>query len=313
MFVAGPNLTTDRILTIDELRPGEVLRFNSARVIPGGKGVNLARVAAALRRHATLVAFAPGRTGRAVVELIREEGLDVVDVPTDGEVRAASLIVETNGRITVLNEPGPRITPERWAAYESTVVRALEGHGFLICLGSAPPGSPPDAYARLVRSAREQGVRVAVDASGELLAATLQAGPDLVTPNLAEAEDVLHGRGTHAVDLRGPEVPERALTAAGQLVGRGALTAVVTAGGAGVAVATESRSWWRDAPRVEARNPIGAGDSFLAGLVGGLEAGSDLEGALRIGLAAAAASVETELPGSVDPERLRELVALMGA
>jgi 1-phosphofructokinase family hexose kinase len=311
MLVAGPNLTTDRTLTLDELRPGEVVRFSSARIIPGGKGVNLARVAAALDHRTTLIALAPGRTGRAVVELICDEGLEVVAVPTEGEVRAASLIIERDGRVTVLNEPGPPITAAHWDTYEKRVADRLEGHGYLICTGSTPPGSPPDSYGRLVSLARRNSVRVVVDAAGDSLAAALEAGPDLVTPNLAEAEELVHGSGEHAVDLRGSEIRERGLDSAKELVHRGASAAAVTAGGEGVGIASGSRAWWLDAPPVEVRNPIGAGDSFLAGLVSALEDGIVLTDALKNGLAAAGASVETELPGSVDPKRVRELLRLM--
>ena len=49
VLIAGPNLTIDRTVTIDELRPGEVLRFEDVAVTPGGKGVNVARAARALR------------------------------------------------------------------------------------------------------------------------------------------------------------------------------------------------------------------------------------------------------------------------
>ena len=63
MVIAGPNLTIDRTLSIDELRPGEVLRFERAVVTPGGKGVNVARVARELGAAAVLVGFVPGRTG----------------------------------------------------------------------------------------------------------------------------------------------------------------------------------------------------------------------------------------------------------
>ena len=45
MLIAGPNLTLDRTLTIAELRPGEVLRFEHAVTTAGGKGVNVARAA----------------------------------------------------------------------------------------------------------------------------------------------------------------------------------------------------------------------------------------------------------------------------
>jgi 1-phosphofructokinase family hexose kinase len=309
MLIAGPNLTTDRTLTIDELRPGEVLRFSTATITPGGKGVNVARVARALGFHATLVALAPGRTGRAVVELLADEGLEVLSVETGGEVRAASVILEESGRVTVLNEPGPAVAEREWEAYERTVETNLSGHGFLVCIGSLPPGSPPDAYARLVRLARSRGVRALVDAAGAQLGAALEAGPELATPNLAEAEGVLLGTESLPVDDRTPNVRPRALDAASELLARGAGTAVVTAGAAGVAVATASERRWVEAPHVEVRNPIGAGDSLVAGLVGTLERGGDLDRAASIGLAVAAASVETEVAGVVDPERVRALAA----
>lgn len=309
MLIAGPNLTTDRTLTIDELRPGEVLRFSTATVTPGGKGVNVARVARAMGFPATLVALAPGRTGRAVVELLGDEGLDVVPVETGGEVRAASVILEESGRVTVLNEPGPTVTERSWEAYERAVEANLSGHGFLVCIGSLPPGSPPDACARLVRAARARDVRALVDATGRQLAAALEAGPDLATPNLAEAEGILLGTETQPVDDGSPEVRARALDAASELVARGAGTAVVTAGAAGMAMATGSERRWVEAPKVEVRNPIGAGDSLVAGVVGTLERGGDLDQAVLNGVAVAAASVETEVAGVVDPERVRALAA----
>lgn len=312
MLIASPNLTTDRTLTIDELRPGEVLRFSTATITPGGKGVNVARVARAMGFPAVLFALAPGRTGRAVVELLGDEGLDVVPVETGGEVRAASVILEESGRVTVLNEPGPAVAEAEWESYERAVETNLSGHGFLVCIGSLPPGSPPDAYARLVRLARSRGVRALVDAAGAQLAAALEAGPELATPNLAEAEGVLLGTESLPVDDGSPDVRPRALDAASELVARGAGAALVTAGAAGVAVAVASERRWVEAPHVEGRNPIGAGDSLVAGLVGSLERGGDLYGAVRTGVAAAAASMETEVAGVVDPERVRALAAELG-
>ena len=113
MLIACPNLTIDRTLAIDELRPGEVLRFHDVAVTPGGKGVNVARVARALRAPALLVSFTPGRTGAAAGQLLLDEGLRVDPVPTGGELRSTAVIMERGGRVTVMNEPGPAIGPFR--------------------------------------------------------------------------------------------------------------------------------------------------------------------------------------------------------
>ena len=310
MLIAGPNLTLDRIVRIDELRPGEVLRFADATIAPGGKGVNVARVCRTLGFPAVLVALAPGRTGRAVVELLQDEGLDLDAVATGGEARVASIVLERSGRVTVLNEPGPTIGGEDWGAFEAAVTERLPGHRFLVCIGSTPPGSPPDAYGRLVRLARDRGVSSLVDASGESLTRALEAGPDLVTPNLAEAEGILAGEDSQPAAERSTDDRDRAQEAAAAMVARGAGTAVVTVG-AGVAVDGRTERWWIDAPSVMVRNPIGAGDSLVGGLVGSLERGDDLRHAIGLGVAAASASVETELPGLIDGERVLRLSPLL--
>jgi 1-phosphofructokinase family hexose kinase len=312
MLVASPNLTTDRIVTIDELRPGDVLRFDSARITPGGKGVNVLRAARTMGFPARLVAFTPGRTGRAVADLLADEALDLVAVPARGEVRAATIVLERGGRVTVLNEPGPRVSPAEWDGYERAVGGHLDDHAFLVCIGSVPPGTPPDGYARLVRMGRARGARTLVDAAGSLLESALDAAPDVVTPNLVEAEAVLLGSRTQPVEDGGPEIRERALESAAALVGRGPAAAVVTAGRAGAALATTSdRRWW-DAPPVRARNPIGAGDALVAGLVGSLDDGRPLDQAVLVGLAAAGASVETDVPGVVERGRVRSLLDGLG-
>jgi fructose-1-phosphate kinase PfkB-like protein len=241
-----------------------------------------------------------------VVELLQDEGLHLDAVTTGGEARAASIVLERSGRVTVLNEPGSTIGQEDWRAFEAAVAERLSGHRFLVCIGSTPPGSPPDAYGRLVRLARDRGVSSLVDASGESLANALEAGPDLVSPNLAEAEGILAGAVSQPAAERSPEVKDRALDAAAAMVTRGAAAAVVTAG-AGVAVGGPSEPRWIDAPRVTVRNPIGAGDSLVGGLVGSLERGDNFREALALGVAAASASVETDQPGLIGRERVLRL------
>jgi fructose-1-phosphate kinase PfkB-like protein len=154
--------------------------------------------------------------------------------------------------------------------------------------------------------ARSRGVRTLVDTAGPTLAVALDAGPDVVTPSLAEAEGVLHGTTVQPAAERSREEHDRALRAARALVERGAGSALVTVA-SGIAVAEGSGEWWLDAPAADVRNPIGAGDSLVGGLVGSLERGEEFRSALRTGVAAAVASVETDLPGIVDPGRVRTL------
>jgi fructose-1-phosphate kinase PfkB-like protein len=213
--------------------------------------------------------------------------------------------------------------------------------GPVLCSGSLPPGAPADGYARVVAAAHRAGREVLVDASGEPLALAAAAGADLLCPNLSEAESVLAGvsgsgadrRGSaqpnsaqpnsaapnsaqrnHAepVDDRGADVPHRAAAAAAGLRERGARWAAVTAGSAGVAIAGPGTQLWLPVVPVSVRNPIGAGDSFLAGVATARLAGADWPDAVRRGLAAGSASVEQDRAGMLDPARVSELERLTG-
>jgi 1-phosphofructokinase family hexose kinase len=311
VVIAGPNLTLDRTLRIAELRPGEVLRFDEAVVTPGGKGVNVARLARSLGASAVLVGFVPGRTGAAAAAMLGDEGVVLRGVEVGGEIRSAAIVLEAGGRVTVMNEPGPALAAGDWSRFERVVADALPGAGVrvLACSGSLPPGAPADAYGRLVALARSRGVVSVVDVAGPQLAGALAAGPDVVTPNLAEAEGVLHGRADETVEAGDAAVVRaRALAAARALVERGAARAVVTAAAAGAAMAGVDGERWLPAPAVSAvRNPIGAGDALVGGLAVALERGSAFAEAVEFGVACGAASVETDTAGVVVTERVAEL------
>ena len=300
MLVAGPNLALSRVARLPALVPGEVLRFSSAEVTAGGKGVNACRAALALGAPARLVGLVPGHTGAALAALILEEGIDLLRVACEGEVRVATIVVEESGRVTVLNEPGPELSAGGWEAYEAAVAGALRAGEWLLCMGLLPPAAPVDGYARLVSLAPE---RVLVDSRGPELEAALASRPALVKVNLFEAEGDL---AAAPVDGREP-LRERALAAAAGLIRRGAGAAVVTAGSQGAALASAELAEWLPAPRVRAVNPVGAGDCFAAALAGALEEGRPLAAAARWAVAASAASVEEPLPGMVSAARAREL------
>jgi 1-phosphofructokinase len=306
VLIAGPNLTIDRTSSLAELRPGEVQRLADVAITPGGKGLNVARAALLLGAPASLVGFVPGHTGRAAAALIAEEGVTLQGVAVSGEIRSTTIVLEPD-RATVLNEPGPALADGDWFAFEAVIEGSLADHEVLVCSGSLPPGAPEDGYALLAALARGAGRRSVVDASGSALAAALAAAPDVVAPNLGEAEGVLFGRSDEAVDAA-PDARPRALHAARELAARGARAAVVTAAAAGAAVFAHGEAVWIDAPRVRVANPIGAGDVLTAALAAALERGAALADAVREGVAAASAAVEHPTAGRFEPRRMRELM-----
>ncbi|MGF1661820.1 MAG: 1-phosphofructokinase family hexose kinase [Kineosporiaceae bacterium] len=334
MLVANPNLCLDRTVRLPELVVGAVHRSREAVVTAGGKGVNVARVLRA-HGHAPVVAgLVPSEDGDRLRRLLADEGAELAGAPVTGAIRVATVLVEDHGRVTVVNEPGPWVDAGTWDAYRVLVAERAAASTVLVCTGSLPPGAPADGYGQLVAVGRARGCTVVVDAARSALAGALAAGPDLVTPNLAEAEAMLAAGGSAVGEVAGRSVdqatghsPEhvdetaedvlaRAAAAAEELVAAGARRAAVTAGAAGVVLALPTAGGAPAvevvavaAPAVHVVNPVGAGDSFVAGVVHGRARGEDWVAAVRRGVATASTSCEQLRAGGVDVARVGELLA----
>ncbi len=316
ILVATPNLCIDRTEIVADLVPGAVMRALDVHVSAGGKGVNVARVIRAHGHRVALVGLVADNDRERLLGLLRDEGADVVDVRVPGDVRMAMIMIEQGrGRITVLNEPGPTVSAQTWQAYRDAVEQALPGRAALACSGSLPPGAPIDGYGQLVDLAHRAGVPALVDSAPGPLRASLASGPDLVSPNLQEAEAAISGDAGSVLADAESDVRERAAAAAEQLCALGARAAAVTAGAHGVALLTADtgRLRWLPTVPVEVRSAVGAGDSFLAGVlltIANSERAADVdwyEAVLR-GSATATASCEQLLAGGVDPVRVEHLL-----
>jgi 1-phosphofructokinase family hexose kinase len=307
MLIVNPNIAIDRTIPLAALVPGSVHRTGAADTTLGGKGINVARVARTLGHRPVIIAFRPADSAGQLAQLAAAEQAELVGVPLPGTARVASVLLEGSGRVTVLNEPGAPVGPDDWPRLLAEVTRQAAGHETLVCAGSLPPGAPADGYAQVVTAGREAGLRTLVDAAGAVLGATLPARPDLVSPNLAEAESLLLRPAVEGVEPGGPGVIQRAADAARGLVARGAARAVVSAGRHGAAFSDGAQTTFCPAPPVAVVSPIGAGDSLVAGLAHALQAGQPWPAAVAYAIAVASASCEQQLAGGVDAARIAEL------
>ncbi len=277
-------------------------RATRTEVTAGGKGVNVCRTLRALGGRPRLIGLSPASDPR-LAELLAAEGCDFLPVPHRGQSRLALILLEDAGRVTVVNGRGPE--PREWDHDEllATIAEQVEATkpAAVLCSGSLPPDVAPTLYADVVEAAHAHGVPAYVDAAPAVLGATLASGPDLVSPNVGEVESLLLGRTDENVEEEGDDLVERCVSASRELHARGARRAVVTAGSHGAALTTADGSWWVDAVTVPVANPIGAGDSFLAGTAFALADGAGDVAAVRHGMAVAAAAVQHERGGMLDP------------
>lgn len=230
------NTALDITYRVRELRPYASHRVTSVTERPGGKGLNVARVLAALGHEVTVTGFTGGATGRAVQEqLTAAPGVLDALVPVSGSTRRTIAVIDETAGVaqptdaTQLNEPGPQITPAEWSAFQDAYQGLLPSVSAVALCGSLPPGVPVGAYADLVRTARAAGVPVLLDTSGEPLRRGVAARPDLVKPNAGEL-----------AELTGSHEP---LTAARNARKRGARAVVASLGPDGLLALTPEGRW----------------------------------------------------------------------
>jgi 1-phosphofructokinase len=281
------NPSVDRTIEVDALARGAVLRARASRVDPGGKGVNVSRALAANGRKTCAVLPAGGWEGDQLAALLAPEDVPVALVPVGGAIRANVSVVEPDGTVTKLNEPGPTLSEAELEAVSAVTVATAAGAGWVAASGSLPPGAPVDFYARLTARLGAASVRVAVDTSGPPLADALPARPDLVKPN---REELAEATGLPVTTLG------EAAAAADQLRRRGARTVLTSLGADGALLVDDAGAVHGAAAVPRPRSAVGAGDAMLAGFLAGGGSGPD---ALAEALAWGAAA--TSLPGSRMP------------
>ncbi|MFE6223709.1 1-phosphofructokinase family hexose kinase [Streptomyces sp. NPDC057854] len=290
------NTALDLTYEVPALVPHTSHRVARSAERPGGKGVNVARVLAALGHDTVVTGFAGGPTGDRLRELLAPvPRLTDALVATEAATRRTVAVVDTGaGDTTQFNEAGAAVTPEEWAALRSRYAELLPGAAAVALCGSLPPGVHVGAYADLVRTARAAGVPVLLDTSGEPLRRGIAARPDLVKPNADELAGLTGSRDPHRATLDARR--------------RGAHAVVASLGPDGLLAATPDGLWHAAPPARVHGNPTGAGDSVVAALLAGLVAETPWPERLAHATALSAATVAAPVAGEYDPQVLADLL-----
>lgn len=280
-----PNPAVDQTIFVRRLTVGDVNRFRGPHLDPAGKGVNVSRMVHRLGWPTIAFGFLAGEIGLIARQALDEEGVPHHFLRVPGQTRLNTTVVdETSGEATSLLGPGPTVAPDHLATLSGLLEFWLQACRVLVLAGSLPPGVPDDTYAAFIRLARSRGVKTVLDAEGDPFRLGVGAKPDLIKPNVSEAEGLL-----------GRELPDLVAVVEGarELVARGITTVVVSMGARGAICAQGARVWLAAPPKVERRSTVGSGDSLVAGLALALANGGDVLEGLRVGTAAGAATAAT--------------------
>ena len=185
--------------------------------------------------------------------------------------------------MTEINASGPVVSEEEVQKLLD-ILRELSKGDTVVIAGSVPRGISGNVYESILEITAPKGVRALVDATGELLLRTLKYRPFLVKPNIDELGELF---ATKIKDV------EEAVKYAKKLKKLGAVNVIVSMGENGAILVDENENVInRKAVGTGAVNPLGAGDSMIAGFLAGIDRGS--AAALDLAIAAGGATACSE-------------------
>ncbi|WP_028228560.1 1-phosphofructokinase family hexose kinase [Paraburkholderia ferrariae] len=297
------NPAVDLSTAVEQMVDTHKLRCEPASRHPGGGGINVARVIQRLDgEHANCLALylAGGVAGNLLEQMLLAERVASRRVHIAGETRENFSVKErATGREFRFVLPGPQIGTSEWRSAFEVFESLAPQPRYLVLSGSLPPGMSANAYAEMAQRARARGVRVVLDTSGAPLVEALKAGVYLVKPSLGE----LAGFAGQPLEDEAQQI-----AAARRLVGEGCAEIVaLTLGERGALLVTSEEILRVKALPVPVSSAIGAGDSFLAGLIVALRRGEALATAVRLAQAAASATLLTTGTALCDPAQVQRL------
>ena len=301
------NSAIDKTLSVPNFRLGRRHRTVEQTTMPGGKGVNVARVLKSLGAPVIATGLAGGATGTRIVEQLTQLSVlsDFVRIREESRTNTA-VIDPTTGEQTEINERGPKVSEQEVELFVDKLLYLAKGASMCVFAGSLPREVDADVYAHLIRELRRLGVTTVVDTEGDPLRRAVRADPDVISPNELEAEELV---GHEFND------DEDRLLAVAEMAQLGAHEAIMTLPD-GVFARMKSAEPGGDPclyrvrlgeGTIEPRATVGSGDAFLAGFVAARYNGLGTEECLVRGVACGAQSTLHLGAGLIDPVQVERL------
>ena len=268
--------------------PTVKLRMTNERLDAGGGGINVARVLNGFAVAVEAVYLAGGATGAVLERLLDREALPNRPIVIAGDTRTSLTVHATaTGEEFRFVPQGPLVSAEE---ITHAIAAASDcASAYFVASGSLPRGASDSVYAGL-RGALPAATRLVIDTSGAALAHVLAEGGLF----LIKASGDEFAAAIGAAPANYAEVAARAR----DLVDGGTAEQVaVSFGSNGALLANADGAWFVPAVPVDVHSSVGAGDSFLAGMIFAFASGMTPVQALRWGSAAGAATAATPRTG----------------
>ena len=291
--------SVDVTIELDSLNIGKVNVVKNKTLSFTGKAINVAIGIARLGEDAYTTGFMYNDNGTMFERALDKEGVPFSFVWNGGRVRENYKCIDNHSLLTEINDVGGQVGDDKLLELLQLIRNLSSRAEVTVISGSLPRGVDPSYYRELFRAVDSRSLRI-VDAEGARLFAALEAGIDLVKPNLEELEMTLGRKIKDKDDM---------LAGCRELIDRGAKAVLLSLGKDGAVITDGMRNYYCKSINVAVNSTVGAGDGMVAAAATMLKKGADLKEILCAGVAAGTATVTTFGTVSFTKNKYEEILA----
>lgn len=257
------NPSVDIAYQLDTFHLDTVNRVEKVQKTAGGKGLNVTRVLKQLGEDVVATGFIGGEIGSYVKKQLTRNDIKNSFVEIGNETRNCIAVLH-DGQQTEILEQGPTIQEHEALNFIEHLEIILNNVEVVVISGSLPKGLVSNYYVEIVELCKQCDVAVVLDCSGEALKKVLesQQKPTVIKPNTEELSQLI---GKNITD----DIQELKSVLSGQLF-QGIEWIVVSLGAKGAFAKHNDKFYRVKIPKINVVNPVGSGDSTVAGIAASL-------------------------------------------
>ena len=257
------NPSVDIAYQLDTFHLDTVNRVENVQKTAGGKGLNVTRVLKQIGEDVVATGFIGGEIGSYVKKQLTRNDIKNSFVEIGNETRNCIAVLH-DGKQTEILEQGPTIQEHEALNFIEHLEIILNNVDVVVISGSLPKGLANNYYVKIIELCKKCGVAVVLDCSGKALKNVLesQQKPTVIKPNTEELSQLI---GKEVTD----DIQELKSVLSGQLF-QGIDWIVVSLGAKGAFAKYKDKFYRVKIPKIKVVNPVGSGDSTVAGIAAGL-------------------------------------------
>ncbi|MCR2823478.1 1-phosphofructokinase [Lederbergia panacisoli] len=276
-------------------------RVENGNKTAGGKGLNVSRVLKQLGVEPLCLGFLGGQNGEWIKKQLIKDGLEQSFTSIKEDTRTClAFIDEGHGTQTELMEKGPIISEEEKASFLHTYQQMLKKARLIVSSGSLPLGLESSFYKEISGIAKENNIPLLLDTSGESLKFGVEGSPFLIKPNQEELSQFA-GKDLKNIDDM--------IEVAKEICNQGVQNVLLSLGENGALLVRKDIILKANIPAIPVANPVGSGDSMIAGMAYSIYNNYAYEDSLKMACACGMANAMEKKTGFIQEKTVKKLLS----